>query len=55
MYCWWILFASESITTKKNGTRDLNYMGYKNIGTENEVAVLAILISHYESLVTWKA
>lgn len=55
MYCWWILFASESITTKKNGTHDLNYMGYKNIGTENEVAVLAILISHYESLVTWKA
>lgn len=44
------LLASESITVKKNETHALNYIVFKNIHSGNEMTILAILISDYESL-----
>ena len=44
------LLASESVTIKKNETRDLNCIVFKNLHSGTEMTVLAILISDYESL-----
>lgn len=44
------LSTSESMTTMKNETFNLNYIAFTNIISGMEMTTLAIVISNYESL-----